>query len=237
MDLIKNDLHTINILFTKILISRNGNDKIHDLERLKVILEENRDLLREVTKRSNTCSIISDSVLPKLLCDLIVEAFSSDQDQPDEFNEDEINNEEADLLSTDDILENLPKIWRILTELIIHQKKIDPIFIEENSKSEDCFNSVETPTGPQLVLSVSKTFIKLKDLILEKKSLQKDTKRLKVLNTHLVQTLHNQESRLGVVSLELTKTWHLVNRLKREHRQLHTHEQVLRYYRLHFLNC
>jgi len=31
------------------------------------------------------------------------------------------------------------------------------------------------------------------------------------------------------VSLELTKTWHLVGKMQRQHRQLHTQEQILRY--------
>lgn len=78
-------------------------------------------------------------------------------------------------------------------------------------------------------LSLSKTYIRLKDLILEKKFLQKETKKLKNLNSHLENRLGEQEDRLGAVTVELNKTWNLVGRMQRQHRQLHTHEQVLRY--------
>lgn len=238
MGLVQNDLQAINMLFTRILTNKDN----FDLDRLKNVLEENRMLLTEVTTRSNDCSIIADSVLPKLLCDLIVGAFAEPEIQLDSAStpnssDEELNSEEItplivqkpDLLATDEIIENLPKIWRILTELLIHQKTTQ-FNIDATGKSEDCYKTVETPSGPQLVLSVSKTFIKLKDLILEKKGLQKETKRLKVLNEHLQQTLNCQEDRLGAVSVEVTKTWHLVNRMQRQHRQLHTKEQVLRYH-------
>lgn len=232
MELLQNDLQAINMLFTRILTNKDN----FDLDRLRNVLEENRMLLTEVTTRSNDCSIIADSVLPKLLCDLIVGAFaepeipmeSSDENPGEEDTPTIVN--KPDLLATDEIIENLPKIWRILTELLIHQKTTQFNWIDSSGKSEDCYKTVDTPTGPQLVLSVSKTFIKLKDLILEKKGLQKETKRLKVLNEHLQQTLNTQEDRLGAVSVEVTKTWHLVNRMQRQHRQLHTKEQVLRYH-------
>lgn len=80
-----------------------------------------------------------------------------------------------------------------------------------------------------MVLSVSKTYIRLKDLIMEKKFLQKETRKLKNLNSHLESRLGEQEQRLGAVTIELNKTWNLVGRMQRQHRQLHTHEQVLRY--------
>lgn len=64
---------------------------------------------------------------------------------------------------------------------------------------------------------------------MEKKFLQKETHKLKNLNYHLEDRLKEQEQRLGAVSVELTKTWTLVGRMQRQHRQLHTHEQVLRY--------
>lgn len=64
---------------------------------------------------------------------------------------------------------------------------------------------------------------------MEKKFLQKETKKLKNLNSHLDSRLGEQEQRLGAVTIELNKTWNLVGRMQRQHRQLHTHEQVLRY--------
>lgn len=58
------------------------------------------------------------------------------------------------------------------------------------------------------------SFHLVQDLILEKKSLKKETNRLKTLNTHLERRLESQEKRLSVVSLELTKTWHLVGKMQ-----------------------
>lgn len=65
-------------------------------------------------------------------------------------------------------------------------------------------------------MSVSQTFIRLKDLILEKKALEKETGHLKQLNTHLENRLQDQEKRLGTVSAELNKTWHVVSMIKTE---------------------
>jgi chromosome segregation ATPase len=59
--------------------------------------------------------------------------------------------------------------------------------------------------------------------------LQKQTNRLKTLNTHLEKRLQSQEKRMGIVTVELSKTWNMVGRMQRQHRQLHTNEQVLRY--------
>ncbi|EDW45389.1 cingulin [Drosophila sechellia] len=140
--------------------------------------------------------------------------------------------------SAQEIIGNLPKVWKVLMELLSHHK-IERVQLEElPSSSAACPSSSATNASgkdegeshrkpPEL--SVSKTYIKLKDLILEKKSLVKETTRLKTLNSHLDYRLNQQEKRLSGVSLELTKTWHLVGKMQRQHRQLHTQEQILRY--------
>ncbi|XP_017465483.1 PREDICTED: uncharacterized protein LOC108358589 [Rhagoletis zephyria] len=130
--------------------------------------------------------------------------------------------------TTQEIIGNLPKVWKVLIELLSHHKT-ERVEFEEHGASEDCYKSAETANGQKAELSVSKTYIKLKDLILEKKSLVKETNRLKTLNCHLEYRLNEQEKRLGAVSVELTKTWHLVGKMQRQHRQLHTQEQILRY--------
>lgn len=61
-----------------------------------------------------------------------------------------------------------------------------------NSAPDSCYKSVDTPAGPQLVISVSKTYIRLKELILEKKHLQKEMNRMKQLNNHLESKLSEQ---------------------------------------------
>lgn len=117
---------------------------------------------------------------------------------------------------------------------------------------------MDTKRGPQLVLSVSRTFIKLKDLIVEKKSLQKEIDTLKALNIKLESkvkanfvyiqlsltliernfqpTLYaflkikvdKQEHRLYRVTMEVNKTWSLVSKLKQQHKRLYNSEAVLR---------
>lgn len=52
---------------------------------------------------------------------------------------------------------------------------------------------------------------------------------MKQLNGHLETRLEEQERRLCLVTTELSKTWHVVGRLRRHHHQLHTHEKILKY--------
>lgn len=67
------------------------------------------------------------------------------------------------------------------------------------------------------------------DLIIEKLGLVKEVNRMKQLNGHLETRLEEQERRLCLVTTELSKTWHVVGRLRRHHHQLHTHEKILKY--------
>ncbi|OXA59897.1 golgin subfamily A member 6-like protein 22 [Folsomia candida] len=94
---------------------------------------------------------------------------------------------------------------------------------------ESCYKRVEGPTGPKFILSVSRTFIKLKDLILEKRSLQQQIDGLKNLNTKLESKTDKQEHRLYCVTKELNKTWHLVSKLKLQQDRLHNNEAFLRF--------
>ena len=77
--------------------------------------------------------------------------------------------------------------------------------------------------------SVSKTYVKLKDLIFEKKSLVTEIERLQTLNVELQRRVVQQESRLNSVSDAIHKTWILVSDLKEQHAKIHTAESVLRY--------
>lgn len=228
-------------LIAQVLFGFNTNGSCIDIDKLVNMLEQNRDLLHEMAVKEDFEGIDEGSFLPKLLYDLFL--------QVNQESAEEVQGSAAvkDSVSTpEEIAEKLPKVWRVLIELLSHQKKLSE---EEEERVVDCYKSVQTATGPQNVLSVSKTFIKLKDLILEKRSLQKDTTRLKTLYSHLEQRLDKQEKRLSTVSLELTKTWHLVGKIKvscntsrdifrrlitfhhfqRQNRQLHTHEQILCY--------
>lgn len=119
--------------------------------------------------------------------------------------------------SVEEIAENLPKVWRVLIELLSHQIAPVNALSDDNDDENPCYKTVETPKGPSLVLSVSQTFIRLKDLILEKKSLEKETNHLKQLNGHLENRLQDQEKRLELVQSELSKTWLMVSFLFRIH--------------------
>ena len=77
--------------------------------------------------------------------------------------------------------------------------------------------------------SVSKTYIKLKELIYEKKSLVTEIERLQTLNVELQHRVSQQENRLVNVSDALQTTWLLVSNLKDEHAKLHTSKSILRY--------
>ncbi|KAK9502934.1 hypothetical protein O3M35_011614 [Rhynocoris fuscipes] len=171
------------------------------LERVTRVLEEHHDLVNHLTANGKINNLAST------LLELA--------DQGHEPTEEE-----------QDIAANLSKVWRLLVELLGHHAKPT---VPGDSSPNSCYKSVDTPKGPKLVISVSQTFLRLKDLILEKNSLVKEVGRLKELNSTLESRLVEQESRLVVVAEELHQTWDIVNRLKTQHKHLHTNEQVLRY--------
>ncbi|CAO1432880.1 unnamed protein product [Diamesa serratosioi] len=228
---VQSEMNAVNQLISQVLLGFNANGNNVDIDKLVSMLEQNRDFLNDMALKEEFECIEEGAFLPKLLYDLFVQV---NQPKNDEMTDEASASTPVDGLknpcSAEEITEKLPKVWRVLLELLSHHKKLNEIQLDEDEKAlNDCYKSVQTATGPQSVLSVSKTFVKLKDLILEKKSLQKDTNRLKTLYSHLEVRLDKQEKRLSNVSLELTKTWHLVGKIKRQHRQLHTHEQILCY--------
>ncbi|KAL1377663.1 hypothetical protein pipiens_016112, partial [Culex pipiens pipiens] len=198
------------------------------LDKLAEVLAENRDLLIEMTKQEAETFDLG-AFLPRALYDLVAEVDQEEESGGIPAGDEEMLNE-VQKASPEQIADKLPKVWRVLIELVNHQERAEQVQFVENGESEECLKTEQTKNGPKLVVSVSKTYLKLKDLILEKKSLKKETNRLKTLNTHLERRLESQEKRLSVVSLELTKTWHLVGKMQRQHRQLHTQEQILRYH-------
>lgn len=217
---VASEMSAVNQLIAQVLFGfNNANGSNINVDKLVRMLEQNRDLLNEMAIKEDFEGIDEGSFLPKLLYDLFLQVDQEPQD---------MTKDSTDSFSTpEEIAEKLPKVWRVLIELLNHHKKLNED--ETERVLDDCYKSVQTAAGTQNVLSVSKTFIKLKDLILEKRSLQKDTTRLKTLYNHLEKRLDTQEKRLSNVSLELTKTWHLVGKIRRQNRQLHTHEQILCY--------
>lgn len=176
------------------------------------MLEQNRDLLNEMAIKEDYSGIDEGYFLPKLLYDLFLQVNqSTSSEEVKRTTAGEID-KSREISTPEEIASKLPKVWRVLIELFNHHNRLND---EEVRDFDDCYKSIQTASGSsQAVLSVSKTFIKLRDLILEKRSLQKDTTRLKTLYSHLEHRLDKQEKRLSVVSLELTKTWHLVGKIK-----------------------
>ncbi|XP_014281058.1 uncharacterized protein [Halyomorpha halys] len=171
-----------------------------NLDRVNRVLEEHHNLVNHLTEKGKITDVAS------------VLMTVADKDHV-------LTQEEQDIAT------NLSKVWKLLVELLGHHNKQ----ATEDTMPDSCYKSVDTPSGPKLVISVSKTFLRLKDLILEKNSLVKEVGRLKDLNCHLEKRLVSQETRLAEVAEELHKTWGVVNKLKTQHKALHTHEQVLRY--------
>ncbi|XP_058057364.1 uncharacterized protein LOC131208583 [Anopheles bellator] len=242
------EMGVVNQFISKFLLgmSRKPTANEINIDKLAAVLEENRALLIAMTK-DEAETVDTGAFLPRALYDLIaevdeeanVESEIADappkEDATVEADSEGSGAEDAEFTdvqkaSPEQIADKLPKVWRVLIELVNHQERAQPVPFVEGGESEECLQSVQTRNGPKTVVSVSKTYIKLKDLILEKKALKRETNRLKTLNVHLERRLETQEKRLSVVSLELTKTWHLVGKMQRQHRQLHTQEQILRYH-------
>ncbi|XP_050464364.1 interaptin isoform X2 [Cataglyphis hispanica] len=226
---LQNQMSLINGLFTQMLLGASSADM--DLDRLTQLLQENHDLISDIAREEST----EAAALPKLLLDLIeqVEGGKASQKHTDDENNaenvGEVDRKEDDL-QEEDIAHNLPKVWRVLLELLsCHAVTSPSVSVASCSDPNSCYKSVDTPAGPRLVISVSKTYIRLKELILEKKHLEKEMNRMKQLNTHLESKLNEQEKRLSMVSAELAKTWNIVDRMQVQHQQLHTHEEILRY--------
>ncbi|CAG9583282.1 unnamed protein product [Danaus chrysippus] len=191
-----------------------GYKNKQDLDKLISRLEENHGILTHMAGKENSSELSSE--LPKLLLEIVSQIEESDNKSVGEISE------EGDVISSlnttpEEIVQNLPKVWRVLSELLSHQSEADS---NTSEKVTTCYKSVQTKSGPVLVPS---------DLILEKLALIKEVNRMKQLNTHLESRLGEQEKRLCLVTNELSKTWHVVGRLRRHHHQLHTHEKILKY--------
>ena len=71
-----------------------------------------------------------------------------------------------------------------------------------------------TKHGTKMVLSVSKTFLKLKDLILEKKTLEEQMTKMKHVNQTLCSQVNIHEEKLcGITGNITTSLYHLLKQL------------------------
>eukprot|EP00092_Neocalanus_flemingeri_P004813 GFUD01005181.1.p1 GENE.GFUD01005181.1~~GFUD01005181.1.p1 ORF type:complete len:1051 (+),score=335.48 GFUD01005181.1:44-3196(+) len=93
---------------------------------------------------------------------------------------------------------------------------------------QSCFNEVSTKNGTKMVLSVSKTFLKLKDLILEKNTLEEQMTKMRKVNLTLCSHVNLHEEKLCSITDELNNTWFYVSKIKEQHKKMHSSEQILR---------
>ncbi|CAG9855965.1 unnamed protein product [Phyllotreta striolata] len=228
------ELSVINQLFSETLLKYNTSQEL-DLDKLQKQLEDHHGLLKDIV--INEVSSEVSYALPKVLLELINQLNdvkdTNINEQTESTNDPQASSTTTtrhEMNSAEEIVQNLPKVWRVLIELLSHQILPNNILTyDEETNENPCYKEIETAKGTSLVLSVSQTFIRLKDLIVEKKSLEKETAHLKHLNGHLENRLQDQEKRLELVQNELSKTWLVVGKLQKQHHLLHTQEKILRY--------
>lgn len=98
----------------------------------------------------------------------------------------------------------------------------------QDNLQETCFNQVTTKNGTRMVVSVGKTFVKLRGLILEKKTLEEQLDQMKNINEHLCTHVNNHEQKLCNITEELNNTWFYVDKIKEQTKMLHNSETILR---------
>lgn len=116
----------------------NGGNDIN-IDKLSNMLEDNRDLLNDITNRE----ICKDgaAALPKLLFDLVTQAEENELDKDDATSSsleqnaeegvpdnDEKCKSKSNVTTAQEIIHNLPKVWKVLIELLNHQKAEQVIF-------------------------------------------------------------------------------------------------------------
>lgn len=102
------------------------------------MLEENRDLLNDITSKENCKE--GAAQIPKLIFDLVSQADRKSDyvENSDESPQPSTSTEEtstAKVTSAQEIIHNLPKVWRVLTELLNHQQ-LKPVELQVRFEHE-----------------------------------------------------------------------------------------------------
>lgn len=84
------------------------------------MLEENRDLLNDITNKENCKE--GAAQIPKLIFDLVSQSNKIEEGPSDVDGATAIDSTVSKLSSAQEIIHNLPKVWRVLTELLNHQQ-------------------------------------------------------------------------------------------------------------------
>lgn len=124
----------------------NGGNDIN-IDKLSNMLEDNRDLLNDITNRE----ICKDgaAALPKLLFDLVTQAEENDFSKEDatgsclEQSSDDVasgsddkSKTKVNVTTAQEICHNLPKVWKVLIELLNHQKTEQVTFAVSEKKKK-----------------------------------------------------------------------------------------------------
>lgn len=111
-------------MFGQLLAGFNGNNNI-DIDKLTLMLEENRDLLNDITNKENCKQ--GAAQIPKLIFDLVSQANKQPENDETAAGASEpiastSQESDAKVTSAQEIIHNLPKVWRVLIELLNHQE-------------------------------------------------------------------------------------------------------------------
>lgn len=111
-------------MFGQLLAGFNGNNDI-DIDKLTSMLEENRDLLNDITSKENCKE--GAAQIPKLIFDLVSQADKNDlgteaPEADDVQPSTDEPNAAVKVTTAQEISHNMSKVWRVLNELLNHQK-------------------------------------------------------------------------------------------------------------------
>lgn len=139
-------------LFGQLLAGFNGNNNI-DIDKLTLMLEENRDLLNDITSKENCKE--GAAQIPKLIFDLVSQADRKSDyvENSDESPQPSTSTEEtstAKVTSAQEIIHNLPKVWRVLTELLNHQQ-LKPVELQVRFEHERISLKIAMIINPRFV--------------------------------------------------------------------------------------
>lgn len=141
----------------------NGGNDIN-IDKLSNMLEDNRDLLNDITNRE----VCKDgaAALPKLLFDLVTQAEENDLEKDDAAslcleqaveevvpdNMPEKCTSKSNVTTAQEIVHNLPKVWKVLIELLNHQKAEQVTF----TVSSNCYNYTKSVIDDDVVFCKGK---------------------------------------------------------------------------------
>lgn len=126
---LQSEMTVVNQFISKFLLGMNRKQTAGcvQLDKLTEMLQENRGLLIEMTKEESE-TIDLGAFLPRALYDLVAEV----DEETTNADESETSTEDGALTqmqnaSPEQIADKLPKVWRVLIELVNHQDRVPEV--------------------------------------------------------------------------------------------------------------